>query len=154
MYSPPSRPHSSADAAANAAAIASPTGVASSKPAFLPSRTPGVASACSPRNEALARKPSETRKSRASRRDLAAVLAEHDARRRRAQHQPEVRRVALPAPVGLRPQQQDGEQDHRHDDADQRCDDANGAAGTGDRRGCGEHASLLRPSACRRKALP
>ena len=61
------------DQAANTAAIRSPTGVAITNPAFFPSsRTPGVASACSPRKPALERKAIDTRKSRASERREAA----------------------------------------------------------------------------------
>ena len=67
-------PSSVADAAAKTPASRSPTGVASSKPAFFPSRTPGVASACRPRKPALAMSASEMRKSRASRRLRAATL--------------------------------------------------------------------------------
>ena len=48
--------------------------MASSKPAFGPSRTPGVASACRPRNAALAMNASEMSSSRASRRRRAAVV--------------------------------------------------------------------------------
>ena len=65
---------SSDDAAAKAAANRRPNGVASSKPAFFPSSTPGVASAWSPRNAALTMKASEMRTSRASRRRRAAVV--------------------------------------------------------------------------------
>ena len=71
---PRARQSSSDETAANAEATTSPTGVASSKPAFLPSRTPGVASACSPRKPALDRHASETRNSRASRRRRPALL--------------------------------------------------------------------------------
>ncbi len=56
------------DAAAKSAARTSPIGVATTNPAFgWSSSTPGVASACSPRNPALARNASEMRISRASR---------------------------------------------------------------------------------------
>ncbi len=51
-----------------------PTGVASSKPAFDPRSTPGVASACSPRNAALTTNASEMRSRRASLRRRAAVV--------------------------------------------------------------------------------
>ena len=69
----PARCH--ADAAANPAARTSPIGVAIWNPAFGPSsRTPGVASACSPRKPALASSASETRNSLASPRWLAASL--------------------------------------------------------------------------------
>ena len=62
------------EAAANAAATSSPTGVAIAKPAFGPvSRTPGVASACRPRKPAADRNASETRKTRASPRTRAAA---------------------------------------------------------------------------------
>jgi hypothetical protein len=54
----------SPEAAAKAPATASPNGAASSKPAFLPSSTPGVASAWSPRKAAAETKASETRKRR------------------------------------------------------------------------------------------
>jgi hypothetical protein len=51
-----------------------PTGVARTKPAFgVLSRTPGVASACRPRNVAATRKASETKRTRASPRRMAAV---------------------------------------------------------------------------------
>jgi hypothetical protein len=64
-----------ANQAAKREARKRPTGVAMVKPAFrLSSRTPGVASAWSPRNPALVRKASETRKSRASDRREAASL--------------------------------------------------------------------------------
>ena len=67
-------PSSSDDAAANTPASTRPTGVASSKPAFGPRSTPGVASAWRPRKAALATKASEIRSSRASRRRRAAVV--------------------------------------------------------------------------------
>ena len=58
------------------AATISPIGVAITKPTLRPSiRAPGVASACRPRNPALTRKASETRKARASPRLRAASLA-------------------------------------------------------------------------------
>ena len=60
--------------AAKAPASSSPTGVASSKPAFFPRRTPGVASACSPKKLALTMHASEMRRRRASRRRRAAVV--------------------------------------------------------------------------------
>jgi hypothetical protein len=60
---PMSRPES----AAKQPPRKSPTGVATTNPVFLPaSSTPGVASACSARKPLLARKTSETRKTRAS----------------------------------------------------------------------------------------
>jgi len=66
---------SSEEAAAKPAPSRSPIGVAITKPLFGDSRrTPGVASACRPRKPALARKVSETRKSRASARRRAASL--------------------------------------------------------------------------------
>ena len=53
--------------AASAAATSRPTGVARTKPPLGPSSsTFGVASACSPRKPAAARKPSETRNRRPS----------------------------------------------------------------------------------------
>ena len=100
------------------AATTSPTGGASSKPAFFPSSTPGVASACRPRNAALARKASETRKRRASRRRRAGDqdgVSEPDTRERSGQNEPEVRRVALPALVDRRLRQHDHPQDRRDD---------------------------------------
>jgi hypothetical protein len=58
---------STADAAAKMLAIARPTGVATTKPAFFfSSRTPGVASACSARKPALVTNARETRNRRAS----------------------------------------------------------------------------------------
>ena len=60
-------PSWSADAAAKPDATSSPIGVAMTKPSVRPStNTPGVDSACSPRNPAADRKASETRNSRAS----------------------------------------------------------------------------------------
>ena len=88
--------------AANPEATTSPTGVASSKPAFFPSRTPGVASAWSPRKPALARHASETRNRRASRRRRPAAEdgpAHDDARAPPPEHRPEVGRMALPDAV-------------------------------------------------------
>jgi hypothetical protein len=55
------------EAAANAAAMSKPIGVAIVKPVFGPATTtPGVARACNPRKPAAERKASETRKTRAS----------------------------------------------------------------------------------------
>jgi hypothetical protein len=51
-------------------------------------------------------------------------------------------------------QQQDGEQHHRHGHADEGGNDAGWAASTGDRRRCGEHASLVRPRAVPCKRYP
>ena len=59
--------YSIAEAAASSPATTSPTGVASTNPALpFSSSTPGVASACSPRNPALARNASPISSSRAS----------------------------------------------------------------------------------------
>jgi len=66
---------SSDERATKAPPSRSPTGVATSKPAFLASRTPGVASACNPRKPEVETKASETRKRRASRRRRAATLS-------------------------------------------------------------------------------
>ena len=61
--------YSTADAAAKAPAATSPSGVASTNPAFAPSTsTVGVAIACSPRKPALTRNASPISSSRASRR--------------------------------------------------------------------------------------
>src|SRR5215216_5449111 len=95
---------SSADAAAKAPATSRPTGVAITKPVFLPlSRTPGVASACRPRKPALARNVIEPSRS------FARQEAENDADAGDDQHEPEVRRVMLPVSVGSRLGQEEPE---------------------------------------------
>jgi hypothetical protein len=66
--------NSTAEAAANRLPTTSPMGVASSNPAFGPTSTPGVASACRPRKPAPAMNASETSSSRASWRRRAATV--------------------------------------------------------------------------------
>jgi|SoiMethySBSTD1v2_1073268.scaffolds.fasta_scaffold678903_1 hypothetical protein len=74
----PNRPHigSTAESTAKPAANNNPTLAASENPAVLPSSsTPGVASACRPRNPALVNSAIETKKVRLSSRRVAASLA-------------------------------------------------------------------------------
>ena len=83
-----------------------PGGVARANPPLAwSSSTPGVASACSPKNSAAARKPSPTSRSRASPWWRAAPVdgqREPRGERRRHEHQPEVAGVVLPHDVGGR----------------------------------------------------
>lgn len=65
--------NSMAEIAANTLPRTSPTGVASSNPAFAPTSTPGVASACRPRKPAPTMNASETTNRRASCRRRAAT---------------------------------------------------------------------------------
>ena len=94
------------------------TGVASSKPAFFPSSTPGVASACRPRNAALARNASETRRRRrrAPPRRGSDGGADRDACERRGEDEPEVGGVVLPALVDRRLRQHD-DPEHGRDES-------------------------------------
>ena len=96
-----------------APASSSPTGVASSKPAFFPRRTPGVASACSPKKLALTMHASEMRRRRASRRRRAAVVTPQlsaVADCCGAEHDPEVRRMVLPVLVERGPREEEREE--------------------------------------------
>ena len=98
---------SSADAAAKMLAIARPTGVATTKPAFFfSSRTPGVASACSARKPALVT-------------NASGQVPEHDAQERRDQDEPEVRGMVLPVDVQLRLAEQEPEADQGQRERDQ-----------------------------------
>jgi hypothetical protein len=97
----------------------------------LPISTPGVASACSPRNPAAETKASETRNSRASPppRGDADRVAERDVDPRRGEHQPEVRRMVLPALVDGRVRQHQHEHGRADDQHEQRPEGVRGAAG-------------------------
>jgi hypothetical protein len=121
----------SPEAAAKTPATTSPTGVASSKPAFLPISTSRCCQSVQPEEarggDEGERDQEQPRVAPPPRRDADRV-AERDVDRSRREHQPEVRRVVLPALVDRRVREHQHEHGSADDEHEQRPEGVRGAA--------------------------